>query len=123
MTTPNNQLQPTQKAARQICGVMCERKIMEVTKIIGVDVCRDGGSYSLSFESNDNEWYELFVQVKGIGSNEYLEPAIYRGGANDGQLVQKLSWLNTKEFLKPLKHENKRFQELVKIVENNGKNT
>jgi len=96
---------------------------MEITKIFGADICRDGGSYSLSFESSDKEWYEFFVQVKGIESNEYFEPAIYRGGVNDGELIQKLSWSNAKEFLASIKYENKRFNELVRLVGNNGKIT
>ncbi len=96
---------------------------MEITKIFGADVCRDGGSYSLTFESNDKEWYELFVQVKGIESNEYFEPAIYRGGFNDGKLIEKLSWECAKVFLQSINYDNSRFHELVKLVGNNGKIT
>lgn len=96
---------------------------MKITKILGVDVSRDGGSYSLSFESVDNEWYELFVQVKGIGSKEYFEPAIFRGGFNGGELVKKLSWPSAREFLAPIKCESSRFNELIELAENNGKIT
>jgi len=92
---------------------------MEVTKIFSVDVCRDGGSYSLSFESNDNEWYELFVQVKGIGSNEYREPAIYKRGVNDGELIQVLTWESAHTFLASLKYESSRLIELKRLVECN----
>jgi hypothetical protein len=93
---------------------------MKVTKIFGADVCRDGGSYSLSFESNDGEWYELFIQVKGIESNEYFEPAIYRKGFDNGELIQKLTWASANKFLAPLKYKNARFNELVALVANNG---
>lgn len=93
---------------------------MEVTKIFSVDVCRDGGSYSLSFESNDNEWYEFFVQIKGIESSEYHEPAIYKRGVNDGELIQTLTWESAKSFLASLKHDSSRFTELKRLVESSG---
>jgi len=96
---------------------------MEVTKIIGADICRDGGSYSFSFESADKSWYEFFVKIKGIGSKEYYEPTIYREGYNDGELVQKLTWSEANEFLQPIKYENPRFKELMILVGNSGKNT
>lgn len=92
---------------------------MKVTKIFSVDICRDGGSYSLSFESNDNEWYEFFVQVKGIESNEYHEPAIYKRGVTDGELTQTLTWASAKLFLVSLKHDSSRFTELKQLIESN----
>ena len=96
---------------------------MEITKIIGADICRDGGSYSFSFESDDDSWYELFVKIKAIGSKEYHEPAIYRGGFNDGDLIRKLSWSEAKELLQQIKYENPRFKELITLLGNNGKTT
>ena len=93
---------------------------MEVTKIFSVDICRDGGSYSLSFESNDKEWYEFFVQVKGIESNEYHEPSLYKRGVNDGELIQTLTWASAKLFLSSLKYDSSRFTELKRLIESNG---
>ena len=93
---------------------------MEVTKIFSVDICRDGGSYSLSFESNDKEWYEFFVQVKGIKSNQYHEPSLYKRGVNDGELIQTLTWASAKSFLSSLKYDSSRFTELKRLVESNG---
>ncbi|WP_283132580.1 hypothetical protein [Enterovibrio norvegicus] len=93
---------------------------MDVTKIFGADVCRDGGSYSLSFESSDSEWYEFFVQVKGVESNEYFEPVIYKNGFDSGELVEQLNWSNAGKFLASLKYDNARFYELVTLVENRG---
>ncbi|MEH6451317.1 MAG: hypothetical protein V7765_21830 [Oleispira sp.] len=93
---------------------------MEVTKIFSVDICRDGGSYSLSFESNDKEWYEFFVQVKGVESNEYHEPSLYKRGVNDGELIQTLTWVSAKSFLSSLKYDSSRFTELKRLIESNG---
>lgn len=92
---------------------------MKVTKVFSVDVCRDGGSYSLSFESNDNQWYELFVQIKALESRQYLAPAIYKGGKNSGQHIQTLTWDKAKLFLESVKYHSARFNELKQIVASN----
>jgi hypothetical protein len=34
---------------------------MQVQRAWGADICRDGGSYSLCFDSDDGRWYELFL--------------------------------------------------------------
>ena len=92
---------------------------MEITKIFSADICRDGGSYSLSFESTDGEWYEFFIQVKSIESTDYFEPKIYKNGINSGELTQKLTWGSAKKFLVSITYDNVRFNEMVDLVANN----
>ena len=93
---------------------------MKITKIYGADICRDGGSYSLSFQADDGEWYELFVQVKGIESNLYFEPKLYKGGVNGGLEVEVFSWSSAKNFLRGVSYSGQRYQELLQLVSNNG---
>ena len=93
---------------------------IKITKIYGTDVCRDGGSYSLAFEAGDGQWYEFFVKVKGIESNEYFLPQLFRNGANDGEVVKTYSWLDAKRFLSSVHDDGPRFQELVQLVSNGG---
>lgn len=93
---------------------------MKVTKVYGADVCRDGGSYSLSFEANDGEWCEFFVEVKGMESNQYFEPKLYKGGVNEGLEIEAYSWVSAKTFLSEITYSGERFHELVQLVKNNG---
>lgn len=93
---------------------------IEITKVYGADVCRDGGSYSLSFEASDGNWYEFFVLVKGIESQKYFEPRLYRGGVNGGVEVKQYTLESANTFLTTLSYESSRFKELVQLVGKNG---
>ena len=88
----------------------------ESTEIFGADICRDGGSYSLSFKANDGEWYEFFIQVKGLESTEYHEPKLYRRGVNDGDVVEEYTWQTAARFLSDIKCQEERFQEIIQLV-------
>ena len=97
---------------------------MKVTKINGADVYRDGGSYGFWFDSDDGSWYEFFIKTRKFEKdpdNDYYPPVIYLEGSNSKNIVQKLSWSEAQEFIKPLAYDNERFKELIKVVNNNGK--
>ena len=93
---------------------------MVIEKIHSVDICRDGGSYSLCFDSHDAGWFELFIKVVS-DNNEldkfYENPRLYKGGVNSGTLVKELSWKEAKEMIKPLSYKGVRFTELKTLVE------
>ncbi|BCL69916.1 hypothetical protein TUMSATVNIG1_18720 [Vibrio nigripulchritudo] len=92
----------------------------KITEIFSVDVCRDGGSYSLSFRDNDGEWYEFFVQVKGVESSEYHEPKLYKNGVNSGVVVEEYTWKSASQFLSKIKCQEERFPEIVQLVGGSG---
>lgn len=91
-----------------------------ISKIYGADICRDGGSYSLSFEVADGNWYEFFVQVKGIECNDYFPPKLYKGGVNGGEEVEAFTWASAGKFLSKIRYSSSRFSELVQLVSNSG---
>jgi len=93
---------------------------MKITEIFGVDVCRDGGSYSLSFRAEDGEWYEFFVQVKSIDSTDYYEPKLYKNGVNGGVVVEEYTWQSASQFLLGINCEEERFSEIVQLVGADG---
>ncbi|MEY4563927.1 MAG: hypothetical protein RLZZ618_3204 [Pseudomonadota bacterium] len=95
-----------------------------VKNILGVDICRDGGSYSLCFDSDDGRWYEFFLKTRAfdpvaIASHE--PPAVYCKGSDDGQLVRNLSWVEGMAFVAQLSFDNERFRELVEILVTEGR--
>ncbi len=79
---------------------------MNVQRIWGADICRDGGSYSLCFDADDGRWYR--------------PPVIYLEGVNGGQAVRTLTWLEAKQFVASLSHDNLRFTELLKVIASEG---
>lgn len=95
---------------------------MNVQKIWGADICRDGGSYSLCFDADDGRWYELFLQVQFQpgGRSTHQPPVIYLEGVNGGQAVRTLTWLEAKQFISPLRYDSARFTELVKVIATEG---
>lgn len=92
----------------------------KISKIYSTDICRDGGSYSLSFGTTDGNWYEFFIQVKGIESSQYFEPKLYKSGVNGGQVVENFTWQSAKKFLSKIEFSGARFVEIVQLVSNNG---
>ena len=100
--------------------VLCEFMKLKITEIFGVDICRDGGSYSLSFRADDGEWYEFFVQVKGIESTDYHEPKLYKQGVNGGVVVEEYTWKSASSFLSKISCKEERFAEIVQLVEAGG---
>ena len=89
---------------------------MNVQRIWGADICRDGGSYSLCFDADDGRWYELFLQVRfgECGVPTYLE------GVNGGQEVQSLSWAEAGKFTAGMQYDNPRFTELLAVIASEG---
>jgi hypothetical protein len=100
---------------------------MKVVKIWNADIYRDGGSYGFCFDSDDGHWYEFFIKTKAFekekANNDYYPPAIYFEGCNSKKVVEELSWAEAKEYIAPLSFGSDRFQELVRIVNNEGKLT
>ncbi|MED5526276.1 MAG: hypothetical protein VX447_16195 [Pseudomonadota bacterium] len=92
----------------------------KITEIYGVDICRDGGSYSLSLKADDGDWYEFFVQVKEIDSTEYYEPKMYKGGVNGGEVVKEYSWKSASDFLSKIQCQEERFPEIIRLVDAGG---
>jgi len=95
---------------------------MNVQRIWGSDICRDGGSYSLCFDADDGRWYELFLQVQlhHGGPSTYHPPVIYLEGVNGGPVVKRLTWLEAKQFVASLSFDNPRFTELVNVITSEG---
>lgn len=93
---------------------------LKITEIFGVDICRDGGSYSLSFRADDGEWYEFFVQVKGIESANYHEPKLYKQGVNGGVVVEEYTWKSASRFLSKIACKEERFSEIIQLVKAGG---
>lgn len=97
-----------------------------VKRIWEADICRDGGSYCFCFDSDDGHWYEFFLRTRAFEPNatgSHDPPAIYLESSNDGQLILNLSWTEGKAFLAELTYDNKRFQELLAVVANQGMGT
>jgi hypothetical protein len=95
---------------------------MQVQRVWGADICRDGGSYSLCFDSNDGLWYELFLKTRAFDQTgpSHEAPVIYRGSSNDGQVVLSLTWAEAKKFVAPLSFDGSRFEELLRVIETEG---
>jgi hypothetical protein len=66
-----------------------------ISRIIDADICRDGGSYSFCFYSDDSQWYD--------------------------KLVDQLTWEDGRNFLDGVEYDNQRFRELVAIVKAEGR--
>lgn len=98
---------------------------MKVLKIWNADIYRDGGSYGFCFDSDDGHWYEFFLKTKAFEESEdsHYPPVIYYEGCNSNKIVRKFTWTEAKEFVVPLKYESIRFDELLIIVQNEGKRT
>jgi hypothetical protein len=95
---------------------------MRVQRVWGADICRDGGSYSLCFDSDDGRWYELFLKTRAFEQfgPSHEPPVIYLGSADDGHAVQALTWQEAKAFIAPLSFEGARFAELRRVVDTEG---
>lgn len=95
---------------------------IKVNKIIGADIYRDGGSYSLCFYSDDNDWYEFFIPIKWEGdtSVRYHTPILYFNSVNDHRVLRDFTWDEAAEFLEPLSYESHRFHELREVVRRRG---
>ncbi len=95
---------------------------MQVQRVWGADICRDGGSYSLCFDSDDGRWYEFFLKTRAFAQSgpSHESPVIYLGSVNDGLAVQSLTWQEAKAFTAPLSFDNARFEELRRIVDSEG---
>jgi hypothetical protein len=111
----------TRRLASQI--VAESGSLVHVDKIFMVDICRDGGSYSLCFYSTDGEWYEFFVPIKWDGdvAVAYETPRLYFRSVNDGNLVRTFAWEEAQQFVAPLQFDNSRFRELVDVLQNRGR--
>jgi hypothetical protein len=95
-----------------------------ISRIIGADICRDGGSYSFCFYSDDSQWYEFFLRTRAFENAapaSHFPPVIYLGSANDDKVVDRLSWDDGRNFLDGVEYDNERFRELVAIVKAEGK--
>jgi hypothetical protein len=95
---------------------------MNVQKVWGVDICRDGGSYSLCFNADEGRWYELLLQVQFHLDRPptHRPPVIYLEGVNVGKAVRTLTWHEAKQFISTLRHDSARFTELVSIIAAEG---
>ena len=97
---------------------------MNVKKILGADIYRDGGSYGFWFDSDDGHWYEFFLMTRRwepSALESHRPPVIYLEGVNSRKVVSQLSWDEAKSFVAPLCYENERFAELVHIVMTEGR--
>ncbi len=98
---------------------------MKVERIFNADIYRDGGSYGFCFDSDDGHWYEFFIRIHYWSDpNEprsYDPPVIYFEGCNKRQVAERMTWEEAKAFLEPLHFDDDRFQELVEIVRNEGR--
>jgi hypothetical protein len=91
---------------------------VNVQRIWEVDVCRDGGSYSLCFDADDGRWYELFLRVQLHRSRRstHHPPVIYLEGVDGGKVVQVLTWVEARQFVASLNYDSPRFIELLKVI-------
>lgn len=92
-------------------------------EIWGADIYRDGGSYGFSFDSDDGDWYEFFLQTTAFApspSSTHHPPVIYWQGPNSGRIIQRFTWEEGRAFIAPLSYDNDRFRELVAIVNTAG---
>lgn len=95
---------------------------MQVQRVWGADICRDGGSYSLCFDSDDGRWYEFFLKTRAFEQSgpSHEPPVIYLGSVNEGHAVQSMNWQEAKAFVAPLSFEGARFAEIRRIIETKG---
>lgn len=100
-------------------------RLMKVAKIWAADVYRDGGSYGFCFDSDDGNWYELFLGTRAFEiptpQESHFPPVIFLESVNDKKPVRHLSWEEAMDFVAPLRFSNERFKELVSIIERSGK--
>lgn len=111
----------TRRLASQI--VAESSSLVIVDKIFMVEICRDGGSYSLCFYATDKEWYEFFVPIKWDGESTigYEMPKLYFRSVNDGNMIRNFTWEEAQQFVSPLSFGNSRFDELVAVCQNQGR--
>ncbi|MCC7702903.1 hypothetical protein IGS59_11665 [Janthinobacterium sp. GW460P] len=97
---------------------------MKVENILYADIFRDGGSYGFAFNADDGQQYEFFLQTTAFSAAQdttHHAPVIYLDDSNTGHVVRSLSWDEAKKFVGPLNFSDRRFDELVSIVANEGK--
>ena len=133
IVSPNPSFERTAEGGRSIStlGAFSPRHAsygdanMNVERIWAADVYRDGGSYGFCFDSDDGHWYEFFLQTRAFEEPQPQEshypPVIYLESVNDKKPVQQLTWEEAKAFIAPLRYEGQRFQELVAVVNREGK--
>jgi hypothetical protein len=104
--------------ARRFASEILAEFPIKVSKIFGADIYRDGGSYSLGFYSDDEEWYEFFIPIiwEGDATVGYNTPVLYFNSVNHHRVLRDFTWDEAAEFLKPLSYDNHRFHELVEVV-------
>lgn len=97
---------------------------MKVVEIGMADIYRDGGSYGMSFEADDGQVYEFFLETQAFepGAVEsHRTPVLYLGDCNSGNIVVRMSWEEAEAFVAPLRFDDDRFRELVAIVMRHGR--
>jgi hypothetical protein len=108
--------------ARRLAGEILAEFPIKVSKIIECDIYRDGGSYSLCFYSDDNQWYEFFIPIKwSDGTIAYNTPILYFNSVNNHRVLRDFTWDEATEFLKPLSYDDHRFHELIEVVRLRGR--
>lgn len=98
---------------------------MRIAKIGNADSYRDGGSYGFSFEADDGNWYEFFLQTTALSKEKtttHLAPVLYRERHDGGTRVQTFTWAEAKEFTARLRYMNMRLNEILNIVDMEGQN-
>lgn len=98
--------------------------MIKILKIWDADIYRDGGSYGFCFDADDGRWYEFFLKTAAFSEARtcsHLAPVLYLEGCNSGCVVQTFSWVQAKEFVANLSYPHNRFDELIKIVAQEGK--
>ncbi|MET3134671.1 hypothetical protein AAKU55_004973 [Oxalobacteraceae bacterium GrIS 1.11] len=97
---------------------------MRVENILYADIFRDGGSYGFGFVADDGHQYEFSLKTTAFSAKQdttHQTPVIYYEDCNSGRVVRSLLWGEAKKFIAPLRCSGQRFNELVKIVANEGK--
>jgi hypothetical protein len=97
---------------------------MKILRIWDADIYRDGGSYGFCFDADDGRWYEFFLKTAAFSEMRnwsHFAPALYLEGCNSGCVVQTFSWGEAKKFVANLSYPHRRFDELIKIVVQEGK--
>jgi hypothetical protein len=65
----------------------------------------------------------FFLQTTAFSVEQdttHQAPVIYWEDSNSGRIAKSLSWKEAKEFVEPLRYSDRRFDELVEIVANEG---
>ena len=87
------------------------------------DIYRDGGSYGFGFYADDGNVYELHIRVVSDSPDDckrYYEPIIFRDNSNSEKIVSHLTWKEASKFMKDVKFENQRYQQLKRIINDGG---